>query len=102
MDKIRQIKELLSKDRASGCKCEHCEQQITEMVQGGDKYDCDVCGYTGPPVTMECSCYEGVCRPTARGSGCPHGAPACPTCDQGENDPWELLNAIRKIVEGDE
>jgi len=73
-------------DEAEGgldeCRCPECVE-IIELAIAGD-WHCEVCGYQGEPTTYECACYDHHCNPTARGSGCPHGAITCPLCDDGE------------------
>jgi hypothetical protein len=79
------------------CGCGDCRKIVDEAIQGN--WHCEVCGYDGEPVTMECACYDFHCNPTARGAGCFHGGLTCPLCDDGDRIDVvarALMRAVRR------
>lgn len=74
------VRGLVSAD--PGCACVMCR---LAAGRAQTHYTCKYCGYTGKPMSRECTCHGHTCEPPGRGD-CQHGSHLCPFCLDGASD----------------
>lgn len=96
---INDVKEVLNKTRAEDiCTCSNC---LDRIKKAGTKI-CEICGYVGPYVTLNCDCSKPICSGSGKnGVCCAHGGLICPCCEDNEGgiDPWDIIKEMRNLFD---
>lgn len=100
-ERAETVRWILNKKRSTAdvCHCHRCDATLAQAQADG--WRCDLCGYSGAPLTLGCACYDHQCSGgRSAGSGCPHGGIACPACDDGDGDfsGWDVIRELRAAL----
>jgi hypothetical protein len=98
---INDIKAILNKSNGEikNCPCTNCDKLRKEPDFA--TFECEDCGYKGPPFLFECECYDDHCGglgAQSNGADCLHGYTFCPVCEDGNVDFSEMIKEIRNVL----